>query len=76
MLEYLVTLDITLAYPRMGGVTMINQMPVCFFSSRDKAVSDCTSDAECKALHYGLANCNQWVLKLLSYLTPQTAEIE
>ena len=27
-------------------------------------------------MHYGLANCNQWVLKLLSYLTPQTAEIE
>ena len=51
-------------------VTMMNQMPLCFFSSRDKAVSDCTSDAETKALHYGTANCNQFVLKLLSYLTP------
>ena len=76
MLEYLVTLDITLAYPRMAGVTCMNQMPVCFFSSRDKAVSDCTTDAETKALHYGSSNCNQFVLKLLSYLTPSDANIE
>ena len=54
----------------------MNQMPVCFFSSRDKAVSDCTTDAETKALHYGSSNCNQFVLKLLSYLTPSDASIE
>ena len=76
MPEYLVTKDLTLAYPRMAGVTMMNQMPLCFFSSRDKAVSDCTSDAETKALHYGTANCNQFVLKLLSYLTPIDPDVE
>ena len=49
---------------------MVNQMPVVFFSHRDKAVSDSTSMAETRALHYGLSNCNQWVLKMLSYFTP------
>ena len=67
MIEYLATLDMTMAYPRLGGVTMVNQMPVVFFSHRDKAVSDSTSMAETRALHYGLSNCNQWVLKMLSY---------
>ena len=39
-------------------------------------MSDCTTDAETKALHYGSSNCNQFVLKLLSYLTPSDASIE
>jgi hypothetical protein len=69
VLEYKVTLDITMAYPRVGGVLQVNGMAFSFWSFRWTCALDNTSASETAALHYG-ANKSNWALKLISYMTP------
>ena len=75
MLEYKQTLDKTLAHPRVGGVISVNGMPFLFFSFRWPGTMDNTSAAETAALHHGATKAN-WSLKLVSYFTPATTDIE
>jgi hypothetical protein len=73
--EYLVNKDMSVAYPRIGGVIQLNQMPVVIFTYRYKAVLDNTAAAETAALHHGVMRTN-WLLKLVSYFTPVDCEWE
>ena len=69
VLEYMAQKDITLCYPRVCGVICFNQMPLSMFACRYKAVLSSTSAAETAALALGVQKAN-FILKLLSYLTP------